>query len=93
MALTSLDPNHAYRIRLRAVNGTATNVTVQVYRGGTLVAFPGDITLGAEGTYGRATQKITVTMPKLDVLSGLYSFVVFSECQLLKGVGGSPTCP
>lgn len=93
MALTSLDPNHAYRIRLRAVNGTASNVTVQVYRGGALQPFPGDITLGAEGTYGRATQKITVTMPKLDVLSGLYSYVVFSECQLLKGVGGSPTCP
>lgn len=93
MAVTSLDPNHAYRIRLRAVNGTATNVTVQVYRGGVLQPFPGDITLGAEGTYGRATQKITVTMPKLDVLSGLYSYVVFSECELLKGVGGSPTCP
>jgi len=93
MALSGLDPSHAYRIRLRAVNGSAENVTVQVYRGGTLVPFPGDITLGAEGTFGKATQKIVVTMPKFDVLSGLYSYVVFSECQLLKGVAGTPTCP
>lgn len=93
MSVSGLDPNRAYRIRLRAVNGIAENVVVQVYRSGALQPFPGDITLGAEGTFGRATQKITVTMPKLDVLSGLYSYVVFSECQLLKGVGGSPVCP
>ncbi|MFA5935688.1 MAG: hypothetical protein WC787_02455 [Patescibacteria group bacterium] len=93
MSLTGLDVARAYRIRLRAANGDATNVTIQVYRGGTLMPFPGDITLGAEGTYGRATQKITVNMPKQDVLSGLYSYVVFSECELLKGVGGVPVCP
>jgi hypothetical protein len=54
--------------------------------------FPGDISLGAEGTYGKASQKIVVTMPKLDVLSGLYSFVIFSECQLVKGLPGAPIC-
>jgi hypothetical protein len=32
-------------------------------------------------------------MPKSDVLSELYSYVVFSECQLLKGVSGTPLCP
>jgi hypothetical protein len=93
MTIAGLDPSRAYRIRLRALNGTAENVTVQVYRSGAVQSFPGDIALGAEGTYGKATQNIVVTMPKLDVLSGLYSYVVFSECQLLKGVGGAPICP
>lgn len=94
MDITGLDPLKAYRLRLRALNGEVTGATVRVYRGGALQPFPGDITLGAEGTYGKATQKIVVTMPKLDVLSGLYSFVVFSECQLIKGLPGlPPVCP
>lgn len=93
MSVAGLDPTRAYRIRLKAVNGTATNAIITVYRGGVIQPFPGDITLGAEGTYGKATQKIAVTMPKLDVLSGLYSYVVFSECELLKGLPGSPVCP
>ncbi|MBU2612940.1 hypothetical protein KJ925_00585 [Patescibacteria group bacterium] len=93
MSLTGLDPTKAYRLRLRAVNGDVTSAVIQVYRGGVMQTFPGDITLGAEGTYGKASQKIVVTMPKLDVLSGLYSYVVFSECQLLKGLPGSPVCP
>lgn len=93
MSVNGLDPSKAYRLRLRAVNGVANNLTLSVYRGGVQQPFPGDITLGAEGTYGKTTQKIAVTMPKLDVLSGLYSYVVFSECELLKGVPGVPACP
>jgi hypothetical protein len=83
----------AYRLRLRALNGEVTGATAKVYRNDAQMPFPGDITLGAAGTYGKATQSIVVTMPKLDVLSGLYSFVVFSECQLVKGLPGEPTCP
>ncbi|MCI0479670.1 fibronectin type III domain-containing protein [Candidatus Uhrbacteria bacterium] len=93
MTVSGLDPNKAYRIRLRAVNGDVHSVAIKAYRAGVQRPFPGDISLGAEGTYGKATQKIVVTMPKLNVLSGLYSYVVFSECQLLKGVEGAPVCP
>ncbi|MFH1077912.1 MAG: hypothetical protein V1745_01345 [Patescibacteria group bacterium] len=93
MVVPGLDSNNAYRLRLRSVNGDISNAVIQTYRSNAVTPFPGDITLGAEGTYGKATQKIVVTMPKLDVLSGLYSYVVFSECQLLKGVAGSATCP
>ena len=93
MDISGLDPTKAYRLRLRALNGDVSNLTIQVSRGGAVMPFPGDITLGAQGNYGNATQKIVVTMPKLDVLSGLYSFVVFSECQLVKGLPGTPVCP
>ncbi|MBU0540459.1 hypothetical protein KKF59_04065 [Patescibacteria group bacterium] len=89
----SLDPTKAYRLRLKALNGDVSNVTISVFNAGAAVAFPGDITLSAEGTYGKATQKIVVSMPKQDVLSGLYNYVLFSECQLLKGVSGAPICP
>lgn len=93
LTISTLDPNSSYRVRLRAYDCPATNVVVTLGdSGGAQVAFPGDITLGAEGTYGKATQKIAVTMPKLDVLSGLFGFVIFSECTLVKGTG-IQTCP
>jgi hypothetical protein len=88
----NINPNRAYRLRLSSLRCTAANVQVQTTLAGAPQGFPGDITLAAEGTYQGATQKIAVTMPKLDVLSGLFSYVVFSECTLLKG-SGSQICP
>ncbi len=91
--IAGLDATKAYRFRIKAMNGDAANVVVTAFNGGSPVPFPGDITLSAEGTYGKATQKTAVTLPKLDVLSEIYGFVIFSECQILKGVGGVPICP
>lgn len=91
--ITGLNPNHAYRIRLRALQADAHNVKIGGRLAGASQAFPDQITLSVEGTYGKATQGITVSMPKSDVLSGLYSYVVFSECQLIKGLGTVPLCP
>jgi len=87
------NPDRAYRVRLKSYTCPATNVVAQPYDAvGAAKPVPGDITLSAEGTYLKATQKIAVTMPKLDVLSGLFGYVIFSECQLVKGAG-APLCP
>lgn len=91
--VAGLDAAKAYRFRIKAMNGDASNVVVTAFKNGAPVPFPGDITLSAEGTYGKATQKTAVTLPKLDVLSDIYGFVIFSECQILKGVAGVPICP
>ncbi len=87
-----LDSLKFYRIRLRSYDCAAVNVTAAFSGGGVAKPYPGDITLSAEGTYGKATQKIAATMPKLDILSGVFSYVIFSECTLVKGTG-SVTCP
>ncbi|MDQ7814938.1 MAG: hypothetical protein RDU25_04010 [Patescibacteria group bacterium] len=87
-----LDPNKFYRIRLRTYDCAAINVNAAFTGSGAPVPYPGDITLSAEGTFGKTTQKIAATMPKLDILSGVFSYVIFSECTLLKGTG-SITCP
>jgi len=87
-----LDPNKFYRIRLRTYDCAAINVNASFSASGMPKPYPGDITLSAEGTFGKATQKIAATMPKLDILSGVFSYVIFSECTLLKGTG-SVTCP
>jgi len=89
----TLDANKRYRIRLKAYTCPAINVTaIFLNPSGFQVPYPGDITLSAEGTYKAATQKIAVTMPKLDVLSGVFSYVLFSECTLVKGTD-AVVCP
>ena len=100
MVISGLQPTQAYRIRLRSYYCNALSVKVQAYAinsgtgqcDQTNFSFPGDITLSAQGSYGVSSQKITVTMPKLDVLSGVFSYVVFSECSIVKGTG-TITCP
>ena len=88
-----LDANKRYRIRLKTSDCPAINVTAAFFNSaGAQIPYPGDITLSAEGTYQAATQKIAVTMPKLDVLSGVFSYVLFSECTLVKGTGAT-VCP
>ncbi len=91
--IVPLDPTKAYRIRLTSLVCTAIDVTAQTFDASNIPrGFPGDITLAAEGTYGKATQKIDVTMPKTNILSGVFSYVIFSECTLIKGTG-TPVCP
>lgn len=94
--IQNLNAARAYRLRFRAKGCTATNLQVQVYptSGSSVpVSFPGDITIASEGSYRRTKQAIAVTMPRLDVLSGIFSYVIFSECTLFKNPDGSmPSC-
>ena len=96
LIVSPLDTGRAYRVRLKAFECAASNVTVSLFSDVNATqskTFPGDITLGAEGTFSKTTQKITVTMPKLDVLSGLFGFAIFSECSLVKDPNTMQTCP
>ncbi len=92
-----IDPQHAYRIRFRPKGCQVTNLSVSAYTiPGDIatVPFPGDITVASQGVYGKTTQSISVTMPRLEILSGIFSYVLFSECTLYKdSSGGSPVCP
>ena len=92
ISIDGLDPSSAYRIRLRAFDCPAYAITAEAEGPNGSVSFPGDVTLAAEGTYNKTTQKIVVTMPKLDVLSGVFDYVLFSECTLVKGAGAQ-VCP
>lgn len=94
LLVDGLDPSSSYRIRLRAFDCPAVNVSVSVFDAQNQPkSFPGDVALGAEGTYGKATQKIAVVMPKLDVLSGIFGYVIFSECSLVKDPNQPQICP
>lgn len=91
---TILDPAKGYRLRFRPKQCTADNLTILTYDGGGVsVNVPGDISVGAIGSYKKATQALTVRMPRQDVLSGVFSFAVFSECQLIKDPSNPAACP
>lgn len=92
----NLDTARAYRLRFRPKNCSVTNLRVQVYNNvaGPPVVFPGDITLASQGTYKNSQQAIAVTMPRLDILNNVFSYVIFSECTLFKNPGSAdPACP
>ncbi|MFA6160870.1 MAG: hypothetical protein WC766_01690 [Patescibacteria group bacterium] len=89
-----LDTTKAYRLRLRPFKCAAKDIKVTLYdAGNNEIAYPGDITLGSEGTYNKTTQRIKVTMPRQDILSGIFSYIVFSQDELCKRVGGAGVCP
>lgn len=92
MTITPLDPLKAYRLRLRPFKCGAKNIQVTFWNGATQLNYPGDITLGSQGTFGRTTQKLTVSMPRQDILSGLFSYTVFSQEALCKKVGAAGVC-
>jgi hypothetical protein len=93
--VTPLDPLRGYRLRFRPKGCSASALRVEVSPGAAYApqTFPGDIVAGAIGSYRRATQAITVQVPRQDVLSGLFSFVLFSECQLIKDPDNPAVCP
>lgn len=81
-----------YRLRIIARGGDIQNVQVRAWDSShAAVAVPGRVRLDAFGNFGQVQQRLTVTMPSQTPLSGLYDYVVFSECSLVKG--GPITCP
>lgn len=93
-SLGPLNTLKAYRLRIRPFKCSARDIRVVLKdSGGTVLPYPGEIVLGSEGTYQKATQRLKVSLPRQDVLSGIFSYIVFSQEQLCKRVGGAGVCP
>lgn len=84
----------AYRVRLRAKNCDVSNLAITAYSadnaGGSQVAIPSRLAVESVGTFGTARQALELRLPRLQPLSGVFDFVIFSQCSLLKGVTGAP---
>lgn len=94
MEITPLNTSKSYRLRLRPFNCSVKDVQITLYDlGNNQIDYVGDIVLGSEGTYDGTTQKLSVSMPRQNILSGIFSYIVFSEEQLCKKVGLAGTCP
>jgi hypothetical protein len=92
-----LDSTKGYRLRFRPKGCSTESLRVEVSATALYnpVAFPGDITLGSTGSYNKSTQSIAVQSPRQEILSGVFSYVIFSECQLYKDPSNPapPACP
>lgn len=86
--------DYAYRVRLRAKNCDIFNLAVSAYSaddaGGVQVAIPSRVAVEAIGSFASASQGMELRLPRLQPLSGVFDYVIFSQCSLLKGVTGAP---
>lgn len=91
-ALTNPGSNAA-RVRLKAERCDAENVRIDAVDGaGAPVAFPDRVAIVSTGEYRGTRQASQVIAPTVTTLSGLFDFVLFSECEIVKG-GAPPVCP
>lgn len=89
------NPAALNRVRLRAQGCDIEGLQIRGYDDavppGTLKPLPGRIKIDSRGTYAGVEQRLTATLPRQTPLSGVYDFVIFSECSLVKG--GTISCP
>jgi len=95
-ALIAIPTSRLHRLRLIAKNCDLQNVVVTALKDTvgvlTAVDIPGRLKIVATGTYANVNQTLTATIPRRTPLSGLFDFVLFSECSLVKGsIGSCPT--
>lgn len=81
----------AYRVRVKALICGAANLEVRAYDqpggatgGGNLVTIPSRIQVTSIGTYQNTRQGLSVSVPWVLPLSGLYDYVLFSEEDIVK---------
>ncbi len=85
-SMTTGPPNKLYKLRLRARNATLEDVTVRAYdSGGAPVAIPGRVEIDVTGVFGDSQRRLQASMLNGAPLSGIFDFVLFSECSLVKG--------
>ncbi len=93
VAIAVPDTTKLYRFRMTAKNADMQNVQIRALdTGGAPTNVPGRVRIDGLGTFNQNTQKLTATLPRGVPLSGIFDFVVFSECSLVKG-GASGSCP
>jgi len=85
----------SYRMRIKSLYCNIGNLTVTAWGNDNAnvpqVEIPARIVLNSIGQYSNLRQAIRMTMPRKSPMSGLYDYVLFSECSLVKGE--SATCP
>ena len=78
-----------YRAQIRPLYEDVTNVVVKAYSAfdaasGTQVDLPSNITVYSEGAFSRSKQVVRSVMPARSPLSGAFSYVLFTEDDLIK---------
>lgn len=86
----SLNPN-SKELRIKALYCDINNLSAQIASGEELRPLPHRIVIHSEGQYRNAKRVLQASVLPKPPLSGLFDFVLFSECSLIKGE--EPQCP
>ncbi|MDP3244922.1 MAG: hypothetical protein Q8M83_04680 [bacterium] len=78
-------PNTITQVRLKALYCDISKVTVNGISVDGIKPLPARLTIKAVGQYRDAVQALQAAVLERSPLNGLFDFVVFSECPLLKG--------
>ncbi len=74
-----------HRVKLKTLYDDVSELSITAYSAGLVpVSIPGRVKVEVVGIYGKATQKISVTIPKRAPLYGLFDYVIFSERLVTK---------
>ena len=77
-----------YRLRLKALYGDLTDLTVTAFADlngvGAPVDIPAQINITATGSFNDVKQALRATMPHRSPLSGVFEYVIFTEDDLIK---------
>jgi hypothetical protein len=86
-------PTKLYKLRLRAKNNTLENVVIRAHDSlENVQSIPGRLTIDLIGQHLDVRRRLIATLPRSAPLSGIFDFVIFSECSLVKG-GRPISCP
>jgi hypothetical protein len=97
VVLSGITASKAYQVYVKSLNATFLD-GMNVYAcdddaATTNCNMPGVVSLTANGSYLGANRSMSLTMPRNQAVSGIYSYAVFSECQLIKDASvPSPAC-
>lgn len=93
VTLSVPDVTKLQRLRITSKGGDISNLQIRAYNAsGVQTTVPGRLKIDAIGRFANASQKLTATLPRTVPLSGIFDYVVFTECSLVKG-GPSSSCP
>jgi hypothetical protein len=85
----------AYRVKLRAKTCDIYSLAITAHSSDNAVGsviLPTRTAVTATGSFGSARQAVELRLPRLQPLTGIFDFVIFAQCSILKGVTG-PACP
>ncbi len=82
-------PGWPSRLRMRVEGAPLRGIQLRVFSKGSpsvQLPIPARVRVDANGDYLGVRQKLTARMPRMLPASGLFDFVVFSQCSLVKGI-------
>ena len=84
----SIVPNMNYRVRVKALYGSAENLKIKLFsldhQAGSAVDFPNFLKISVRGGFGESNQILNISLPRYAPTIGLYDYVLFSEEKILK---------